>query len=182
VLAGYVGFQAVQRERAIEFGRRYAESHHSAEVSAIPRPVSPFNWTVIVTEGDRYHLANVNLMRDEMPATAGTGLIAQLNSRYAPLNQAQWTIVHKYGSQASDAQLAVRVLAHPKLAFYRWFAEYPALYRIDRANPQTCVWFEDLRFAIPGRDSFGFRYGLCGEDDNWRAFRLLDQDTSEPVD
>jgi hypothetical protein len=44
------------------------------------------------------------------------------------------------------------------------------------------VWFEDLRFAVPGRDSLGFRYGLGGEDGNWRAFRLLDEDTSELAD
>lgn len=55
-LAGYVGMQAVQRERAIDFGERHAANRDfaGAQVSAIPRPVSPFNWMVIVTEDNRY--------------------------------------------------------------------------------------------------------------------------------
>ena len=187
-LAGYVGLQAVQHKRAIDFGERYAETRAfgEAQVSAIPRPVSPFNWLVMVTEGNRYHYANVNLVRDTMPATPGpeAGFITRLNAAYAPLKQAQWMTVHKYGPDPSERELAARVLAHPKLGFFRWFADYPALYRIDRSNPTTCVWFEDLRFTTPGRDSNSFRYGLCseGDPDDWHAFRLLDDGTREPVD
>jgi len=188
VLAGYIGLQAVQHERAIGFGERYAETHgfDSAQVSAIPRPVSPFNWMVMVTEGDRYHYANVNLVRGTMPVAPGLDarFIARLNAAYAPLEQARWTTLHKYGSDPSERELAARVLAHPKLGFYRWFADYPALYRIDRSNPSTCVWFEDLRFTTPGRDSNIFRYGLCSENgpDEWRVFRLLDGGAREPAD
>lgn len=186
VLASYVGMQAWQRDRAIDFGQSYATNSAlgGAEVSAIPRPVSPFNWTVIVTEGDRYHYANVNLLRDTTaaPPALDAGLIAHLNAAYVPLENARWETMHKYGPDPDERELAVNVLAHPKLDFYRWFARYPALYRIDRGNPQTCVWFEDLRFAIPGRDSFGFRYGLCGENGDWRAFQLLDEQTKEPIE
>jgi inner membrane protein len=75
------------------------------------------------------------------------------------------------------------VLGDPQLGFFRWFADYPALYRIDRGNPSTCVWFQDLRFAIPGRDANIFRYGLCREEGqaDWRAFRLLDNGSVEPA-
>jgi inner membrane protein len=187
-LAGYVGLQAVQHERAIDFGERYATSRAfgGAQVSALPRPVSPFNWLVMVSEGERYHYANVNLVREQMPPTPGpeAGFVARLNAAYAPLDQAQWTTVHKYGPDPSERELAARMLAHPKLGFYRWFADYPALYRIDRSNPSTCVWFEDLRFVTPGRDSNIFRYGLCSEHgpDDWRPFQLLDDGTREPAD
>jgi inner membrane protein len=49
------------------------------------------------------------------------------------------------------------------------------VYRIDRGNPSTCIWFEDLRFVTPGRDANIFRYGLCSEDgaEDWRFYRLL---------
>jgi len=72
VLAGYVGMQAVQRERAIDFGERHAANRDFAgsQVSAIPRPVSPFNWMVMVTEDNRYHHANVNLVRETALAAA----------------------------------------------------------------------------------------------------------------
>ncbi|HSF47273.1 MAG TPA: metal-dependent hydrolase [Burkholderiales bacterium] len=214
VLASYIGFQAVQKERAIGFGERYAETQgfDDARVSALPRPVSPFNWMVMLTEGHRYHYANVNLARETPLAPLGTqsGLIARLNAAYAPLREAQWTTVHKYGAGPDERELAARVLAHPKLGFYRWFADYPALYRIDRDNPSICVWFEDLRFSIPGRDSNLFRYGLCsqgapdspnaqhrgregaasprpdgvssGAPGEWRVFRLLDHGGRERLD
>ena len=42
VLVGYVGFQYLQKERAIEFGERYARNHGigGATINAQPRPVS----------------------------------------------------------------------------------------------------------------------------------------------
>jgi inner membrane protein len=188
VLLAYVGLQAVQHNRAVDFGRDYAEKHAltGAQVSALPRPVSPFNWMVLLTDGDLYHYANVNLVRTAPLPTPGpeAGLIARLNAAYTPLDQAQWVTVHKYGADPRQRELAARVLAHPRLGFYRWFADYPALYRIDRSNPAICVWFEDLRFTTAGRDASSFRYGLCGESDSgdWRAFRLTDNGTREAVD
>jgi inner membrane protein len=187
-LAAYVGLQAVQHQRAIEFGKGYTKNNAlaGAQVSALPRPVSPFNWMVVITERERYHYANINLARTvALPAPSqAAGLIARLNAAYAPLTQAQWITIHKYGPDPSERNLAAHAFAHPKFAFYRWFADYPALYRIDRANPATCVWFEDLRFSTAGRDSNSFRYGLCSETDadDWHAFRLRDDGTHQPIE
>ena len=44
--------------------------------------------------------------------------------------------------------------------FFRWFAAYPVLYRVDAGNPSTCVWFQDLRFFTPGRGRWPFRFGI----------------------
>jgi inner membrane protein len=188
VLTAYVGMQAVQRERAVDFGQRYAEMNGwtGATVSALPRPVSPFNWMVIVRHGNLYHYANVNLVRAIAPPTPGpeAGLMTRLNAEYPPRAQARWVTVPKYGPEPRRRELIARLLAHPRLSFYRWFAEYPALYRIDAGNPSTCVWFEDLRFTTAGRPSNSFRYGLCREGDSgdWRAFRLGDDNMPRPVD
>jgi inner membrane protein len=187
VLAAYVGLQAVQHKRAVDFGKRFATSHAlaGAQVSALPRPVSPFNWMIVVIDGSLYHYANVNLLRSNpLPAPGSqASLIARLDAAYAPLAQAQWVTVHKFGADPSKRELAERAFVHPGLGFYRWFADYPALYRIDGGNPRTCVWFEDLRFTIPGRDASSFRYGLCNESEagEWRAFRLRDDGTREPL-
>jgi hypothetical protein len=44
------------------------------------------------------------------------------------------------------------------------------------------VWFQDLRFVIPGRAANIFRYGLCREEGaDWRPFRLLDDGSHEPA-
>jgi inner membrane protein len=186
VLAGYVGFQAVLHSRAVDFGVEYARQRGwgSAKVSAIPRPVSPFNWTVFVTEGDRYHLAHVNLVRERIRPTPGpeAGLFERVDAPYAPVAEAKWAVLDKYGDDSSR-ELATRAYAEPRLGFFRWFAAFPALYRIDRGNPSTCVWFQDLRFVTPGSDRNIFRYGVCREEGEevWRAYRLLGDGGREPA-
>jgi inner membrane protein len=187
VLAGYVGLQAVQHSRALNFGADYARRQGlgDARVTAIPRPVSPFNWTVFVTEGDRYHYTHVNLVRERMLQTPGpdAGLLERVDAPYAPLLQAKWMTLDKYGDDSGRA-LAAQLFADPRLAFFRWFAEFPALYRIDRGNPSTCVWFEDLRFVTPGLARNIFRYGLCREEgeSEWRVYRLHGDGQREQVD
>ncbi len=186
-LAGYVGFQAVLHSRAVDFGVEYARraGFGAPKITAIPRPVSPFNWTVFVAEGDRYHHAHVNFWRDALPPAPGpdAGLFERYGAAYAPPAQAQWVALEKYGVDASGRALAARVLADPRLGFFRWFAELPALYRIDRGNPSTCVWFQDLRFVTPGSDRNIFRYGLCAEHgtEDWRPYRLLGDGRQEPA-
>jgi inner membrane protein len=179
VLAGYVALQAVLHSRAVDVGIEYAQRRGlgAAHVAALPRPVSPFNWMVVVTHGDRYHYANVNLVRGATPPAPGpdAGLIARLDAAYAPAAQAPWTIVAKFGDAPAERMLAAAVWGARDLEFFRWFAEFPALYRIDVANPARCVWFEDLRFNTPGRDGNPFRFGVCNEDGarEWVAYRLV---------
>jgi inner membrane protein len=188
VLAGYVGLQAVLRSHAVDFGADYAqrEGLRNARVTALPRPVSPFNWTVFVTEGDRYHYAHVSLVRDELPPLPGpdAGLFERYGAAYAPLAQAKWAAINKYGEEAAARELAARTLADPRLGFFRWFAQFPALYRIDPGNPSACVWFQDLRFVTPGSDRNIFRYGLCQEEgaEDWRVYRLLGDGRREPAE
>lgn len=187
LLGGYVGLQAVLHARAVDAGREHAARMGlgAAQVSALPRPVSPFNWMVVVVAGDRYHYANVNLIRAApLPAPGpDAGFIARLDAAYEPVATARWATVPKLGDSPADRPLAAAVLGTPELAFFRWFAEYPALYRIEAGNPARCVWFEDLRFNIPGRDANPFRFGACNEAGapGWVAYRLRDDGTREPA-
>jgi inner membrane protein len=186
-LSGYVGLQALAHGRAVDVGLDYAQRAGltTARVSAVPRPVSPFNWLVVVTEQDRYHYANVNLVRDRTPPPPGpdAGFIARLGAAYEPVAAARWTTLAKFGEAPAGQVLAAAAWDAPALAFFRWFAEYPALYRIDAANPARCVWFEDLRFNTPGRAANPFRFGACQRAgaDTWEAFRLRDDGTREPA-
>src|SRR5689334_22637798 len=93
VLAGYIGFQFVQRQHALEFARRYADAHNlsTARVDAQPRPVSPFNWTVFVSDDERHRFAHINLVRQEPRRYhPGEGFIARVDLPYMPLAQAIW--------------------------------------------------------------------------------------------
>ena len=70
----------------------------------------------------------------------------------------------------------------PALAFFRWFAERPALEAAERDPPSAgreseCYWFIDLRFVSPGRDWVPFRFGACREQGSasWGAYERDDE-------
>jgi inner membrane protein len=175
-LCGYVGFQALQLERAREVGGAHARSQglEHAAVSALPRPVSPFNWMVIVSTPEAYHYSFVNLRREApRPAAAHDGFIAQLDAPYQPIAMAQWQSMPKLGAE-SDRALAEQAFREPAFGFFRWFAAYPVLAEVERGNPFECVWFQDMRFLTPGRDSWPFRYGVCRESSGpWQPYQAL---------
>lgn len=178
VLCAYVGFQFVMQQRAIDFGEQFARQSglSNARVTAMPRPVSPFNWMVVVETDERYHYSLLSLSRRDPPQLApDAGFFARMGAPYLPLKQAQWVVAERWGTgQSAQSSLAREVLAHPQFSFFRWFAQYPVLYRIDSGNPHTCVWFQDLRFFTPGRATWPFRYGMCRDKgEEWRTYELL---------
>lgn len=175
LVAGYVVFQSVQLDRALDFGREYARRAglDGARVTAQPRPVSPFNWMVIVSHGDRVEYSFVNLVRREpLPAGPEAGFIRRLDAPYLPRDQAQWVPVARFGVSPEEQAVARAAWAHPQFGFFRWFAAEPVLYRVESHSP-VCAWFQDLRFFTPGRDAWPFRYGMCrAEDGSWRRYEL----------
>jgi inner membrane protein len=180
-LCGYVAFQGLMHQRAVEWGEAYARNSglKRAEVSAQPRPVSPFNWMIIVKNGEDVRYSLVNLVRREArrPA-ADAGFIERLDSIYLPLGQAQWVHATLFGASDTERAIAREAWGQPQFAFYRWFADHPVLLRVDAGNPSTCAWFQDLRFFTPGRESWPFRYGMCREGGGrWELFQLLGDST-----
>jgi inner membrane protein len=167
VLCGYVGFQYLQKQHALEFGAEYAKSMalRDARVTVHPRPVSPFNWTVFVSDDEAHRFAHVNLVRKEARRfQPGDGFVARVDSPYLPLEQAVWVTRRRYGE--TDSELIRGAWNAQPLAFFRWFADLPAF---DGMSP-GCVWFTDLRFLTPGREGMPFRYRVCrdGADSAWR--------------
>jgi inner membrane protein len=174
LLAGYVGFQWVQKQRAEEIGRQYAVARGltGATVQALPRPVSPFNWTVFVSDATTHHFAHLNLVRQAPRVLEpGDGFVARLDAAYLPVAQARWETRSRYGDSAQTRVLAREAWNAPSLAFFRWFADKPAFDGVTHSA--TCVWFADLRFLTPGRSGMPFRYGVCRDGDRapWRAFQ-----------
>ena len=161
LVVGYIGFQSIEKQRAIAFGEAYARAHAIplARVTAQPRPVSPFNWTVFVSDAQSHRYAHVNLRRTEaVTLSPDAGPIARLDAAYRPLDQAEWIERSRYGDGAVEA-LARDAWQSPALAVYRWFADLPAF--DGTADDASCVWFTDLRFLTPGRDAMPFRIGAC---------------------
>ena len=165
VLAGYVVFQFVLLQQAVDFGEREAKAAGlaRAQVTALPRPVSPFNWMVIIENDGGYRYSHINLIRKSvLIAAPDAGLIDQLDAVYRPLDQAAWETDVRFGKGSQGA--AVRAaFEHPAFEFFRWFSAYPALHGIDVGASYLCIWFKDLRFLTPGRDVLPFIYGMCSE-------------------
>jgi len=185
VLCGYVAFQGVLQQRAIEWGEVTARSAglRQAVVTAQPRPASPFNWMVIVRDGEAVRYSFVNLARREpLRPEPGAGILARLDAAYLPLAQAQWAHGTLFGTSRTEREMARAAWSQPAFAFYRWFAQEPLLLRVDSGNPWVCVWFQDLRFFTPGRGAWPFRYGMCREGGGpWALFRLDGMDTRTPI-
>jgi inner membrane protein len=184
LLAGYVGFQYVQKQKALELGEAYARSIgiRDASISAHPRPVSPFNWTVFVSTPSEHRFAHINLVRrDPRPYQPGDGFIARVDSPYLPLDQAFWVVQTRYGHPPVDA-LGKEAWNSAGLGFFRWFAELPAFEGTTYGS--SCVWFTDLRFLTPGRPVQPFRFGACREGPGapWRAFERLGETGRLPLD
>lgn len=179
VLAAYVAFQATMKNQAIAAGREYvlAQGLGDARVNALPRAISPFNWTVMVTTPDAQRFAHINLIRSKLPPepAADDGQLARMRAEFYPKDQARWQRMPRFGNSPEEIQLAHAAWDAPEFAFFRWFADYPALLRTERLGTDTCVWFQDLRFANPGVARTPFRYGMCREQGKpWERFELLD--------
>jgi len=176
-LCGYVAYQGVLQERAIEWGAAYARGAglEGAVVTAQPRPVSPYNWMVVVRHGDDLRYSLVNLARRQPRALEpDAGFLSRLDAPYLPLSQAKWVYATHFGSR-SDQAVARDAWGQESFRFFRWFAAYPMLYRGDSGNPSTCVWFQDLRFFTPGRGRWPFRFGMCREQGgSWEPYQLVD--------
>jgi len=176
VLGAYVGLQAVLHQRALAFGEQVAARDRldGTTVSAIPQPFSPFHWLVVLEDARRYRLAYIDLLGlkpGTLPPDAGW--LRRVAASYRPTESAAWMTVPRFGTNPEQVGVAEEVWNSSGLARYRRFALFPAVFRTDLGAPRTCVWFNDLRFALVGRD-MPFRFGGCREAPGapWRVYRL----------
>lgn len=177
VLAGYLGVQVFLQQQAKALGETYvsAQALEHASIHSLPQPLSPFNWSIIVTEGQRYHMALVNLAAAKANPRWYTrlGWLGRLQSAYQPRHMLIWQVSDRYGANENQRYLTEAVWQEESFAEFRRFARFPVLYRIDDAGGDTCVWYTDLRYVLPGLTP-PFRYGMCGTGslDTWGLFRL----------
>ncbi len=186
LLAIYVGFQALLHQRAVAVGEAFIAANRleSARADAIPQPFSPFNWMVVVEQPKGYRLAYISLLRDETPPQPPQDAywLRQVNASYQPVKDAVWRQIPRYGAAGADAELVEAAWNSDSLARYRHFSLFPAVYRVDREGVRACAWFNDLRFALVGRD-MPFRYGACRESGTapWKVFRLMNDDNGGDI-
>jgi inner membrane protein len=159
----WVGVAWTGQQEAIAVGERQARALGIAapEIVVMPRPASPFNWTISVFDGTVYHVAHVNTRRTR-PLVAGpdANFLRRFSAPYAPADQASWETVPRFADARAPGWVNAAWQA-PAFGFFRWFAQTPALLAWDDGAHGRCAWFHDLRFMFPGRVESPFQFGVC---------------------
>ncbi len=177
VLGGYLSFQVAFQHQARSIGADFVQANdlEQSTIYVLPQPLSPFNWLIIVTEGDQHHVAQVNLAYIEasLELAKHLGWLGHLWSAYRPPYSDVWEIHHLYGDRRDQSELAKEVWFLESFSKFRQFAKFPVLYRIDQIEQENCFWYTDLRYVLPGLTP-PFRYGMCGRGstDTWSLHRL----------
>lgn len=178
--SAWVGLAWLGMNEAQQIGVRKAaaEAWPVQQVVVMPRPASPFNWTVSVFDGTHYHVAHLNTRRSEaldpsVPALFPPAFVRRYSAPYLPADQAPWSSVPQFGGPQAPPWVQ-EAWSHPDFAFFRWFAQTPALEAAaTEADGRRCAAFRDLRFDWPGRADSPFRYGICLPPDGDGAVGLF---------
>ncbi|HVW63906.1 MAG TPA: metal-dependent hydrolase [Nitrosospira sp.] len=171
ILASYVGFQAFLHSRAVEIGKVHAEAHaiggEPAMVYAIPQPLSPFHWKIIISRGEDYEVASIDLWdtADEAgkqirlnPGIMGTW--SRIAAGYEPASMVRWHHYSRFGAAQAQSALAREAWGQEIFLRFREFSQFPFLNYIETMDGEVCVRFADLRFTVPSLSpSLGF--GVC---------------------
>jgi inner membrane protein len=156
----YIGVQAWANGQAEAIGTAWAKQHGlSAEVHALPQPLSPFHWRLVVIDPDHYHMSYLKLFGESVATRPEGGFLNQIAQIYRPRDQLHWNQFERPDShRLSDADIG-QAWRDPVMADYRAFARYPVSTQTSN-NPDQCTWFSDLQFQLPGRNN-PFVFGLC---------------------
>lgn len=166
VLVAYVGLQAWAHHQAIQFGEQAASKHlwQEATVSALPQPLSPFNWKIVVAHKQHYHIGLIKLYGETSQPDNDDSFLSSIDAAYQKPEKIQWKRLHRYGENRYLAEDTWLVWMNNTLDGYRRFARFPRLIE-NQTLTKDCYWFSDLRFELPHLDNSPlFTVGLCKKD------------------
>lgn len=170
------------------FGWDYAEALEIAEsadvkVHALPQPLSPLNWRVLVEDREHgtLHDTLINLKRTavtKLPANATRA--ARVDALYRPRSQAVWRVYDRFGKPGEDKEEDRLRVERAHAAWmdtpFAWYGRYAIF---DRLIPSplegfsaTCVNFVDIRFEGARQEEKGtFLICPAGRDGRARVFQ-----------
>ncbi|MGH8578513.1 MAG: metal-dependent hydrolase, partial [Gammaproteobacteria bacterium] len=174
ILLAYVGLLALLRAEALDMGLDVANERGLAagDVAVLPQPFTPLNWKLLISERSTVHEAHLRLGR-RFPPALGALWFPETAAAFRPRDDVVLAAHPRFGTDPSWTPLAQEVWRQPDFAGFRRFARYPVLHRFDTDGAQTCLWFTDLRFALPHLFP-AFRFGMCrgSPESAWRLYRL----------
>ncbi len=175
VLVAYIGFQGLLKHQALSLAHDHMrrEKLSDASATALPQPASPFNWKLIIETGNRYEVAYVHLAGGYSAAGGTGGFWNGVRTTYKAPDKLSWETYRQFGDNSKNSGYIRALWEDPQLDYFRRFAEFPVLYRIDNRADGHCVWFTDLRYVLPYMTP-PFRYGLCRDKPaaGWALERL----------
>ncbi len=177
-LTGYVGYQAHLHQRAIGIAESYRASQGwaDARVYALPQFLSPYHWKLLISHGDQYHVAYVNIIKKATPIQLPgdkPGFITQVRAYFKPADRLEWLVHDRYGKQAAEQDVARQIWSLDLLRDIRHFMAFPALERIEQREEGTCGIFVDHRFVVDGMRIPPFLFGACRHlQQDWQLYRF----------
>ncbi len=175
LLISYVGLQGYLHQQALIIAKDYSQRHELAvaRLEALPQPLSPLNWKLIVSTADEYHIAYINLLRQQ-PLRAGRdeSLFHRIAALYQPVLQARWLIRDRFGRDEKQRRFVRAVWSQEILKDIRHFMLYPMLADLEQRDAGLCAWFMDQRFSLEGIRA-PFQFGVCRKNGSaaWRLYR-----------
>lgn len=153
-------------------GYDYAEEHklEDARVVALPQPLSPMNWRVMVEDNQNFvHDTLVNLKRDKvLRVKEGDSRAARIDALYRPVRLAVWRVYDRFGRAGEDTPddrlRAERAWQAWQQTPFGWFGRYAVFDGLVqeplRGLKVTCVQFVDLRYEA-ARDEVHGVFVVC---------------------
>ena len=157
------------RQKALQVAAEQAREQgaDAAAAQALPQPLSPFHWALLLTVDDGYRIAYLDLLEYAPIALPPSTWVEQMRVSYRSSQHLAWT----EHSRPTDHAMARQAWEQEAITPFRRFALSPALLRIEEKDRETCVWFTDMRHRLPVLLP-PFRYGLCRSsgEPNWRPY------------
>jgi len=164
VLGGYLGLQLVLNHEARDLAREYALNSGLSgyRVYALPQPLSPFNWKLMVVDGELYHSALVDLGPGDSASvsTQANGILQRLAAAYRPVDELEWKVGQRFGKDSGKRALARDAWHQTPMGEVRRFSLFPAVFRLGGEGSDLCIRFTDLRFVLPVLDP-PFQFRVC---------------------
>lgn len=164
LLVGYLGVQAWAHSTAIDLGADAARAHlwKNARISAMPQPLSPFNWKIIVEHKQHYHVGEVKLPGNPVELSPDGGFFNRLAASYPAPGDIDWQRRYRYGDDRFTAAKVREAWHSDATTDFRRFARFPVF--TGGGDPDDpCYRFADLRFELPGRTGNLFSFSACGD-------------------
>ncbi|GJL76317.1 metal-dependent hydrolase [Nitrosomonas sp.] len=173
-LTGYVAFLWTLHTQATGIAKRHAETMPHARISVIPQPLSPFHWKIIIRQNESYHVALVDLKKNDNHRSdlPGQWLLSKMTAAYRPITENNWQLYQQFGKNPVQHAYIREAWLHPAFEPFRTFSKYPVLDRIDHSDNRLCYWFYDMRFKFPELPP-SFLFGVCRRNNasDWQMFR-----------